>query len=61
MDELISGIGMPNIYIRDIPRDLYIRIKKVKKALGTKTWVSFFYEAIHRLEDELEQEDMLRE
>ena len=50
---------MPNLYARDIPRDLYIRIKKVKRKLGTKTWVSFFYEVIHRMEDELEQEEML--
>lgn len=52
---------MPNLYARDIPRDLYTRIKKVKKKLGTKTWVSFFYEVIHRMEDELDQEEMLRE
>jgi len=50
---------MPNLYARDIPRDLYTRIKKVKRKLGTKTWVSFFYEVIHRMEDELEQEEML--
>lgn len=52
---------MPNIYARDVPRDLYTRIKKVKKQLGTKTWVSFFYEIIHRIEDELDQEEMLNE
>ena len=52
---------MTNIYARDIPRDLMTRIRKVKKGLGTKTWVSFFYEAIHRLEGELEQEAQLRD
>jgi len=47
---------MPTIYIRDVPSDLYQRIKKIKDLLECKGWVSFLYEACRILEIWLEEE-----
>lgn len=54
-------IIMPNLYARDIPRDLFKRMKKLQKHFGTNTWTSFFYEVTHRIEQEVEEEKMLEE
>lgn len=50
------GEKMPNIYVRDVPRDLYYELKKMQSILGCKTWVSFLYEVARRVKQELENE-----
>lgn len=50
---------MPNIYARNLPRDLLNDLKEIKKILGTKTWVTFLYEANRRIRIQLREEGRL--
>lgn len=52
---------MPNIYVRDLPRDLYNRLKKKKELLDCHTWVTFFFEVDRIVTKHLEEKGIALE
>ena len=47
---------MPTMYVRNVPRDLFRRMKRLKEYMDTRTWISFFYEMERILREHFEEE-----
>ncbi len=50
---------MPNLYARNLPRDLMNDLKELKEIIGCKTWVTLFYELNRRARTQLREEGLL--
>jgi len=44
-----------NLFVRDVPQDLYNDLKELQKVLGTKTWVTLLYELNRRVRNDLRE------
>ena len=45
---------MTDLYIRNVPRDLYRRLRDKKELMDCRTWVTFLYEVDRILNEYLE-------
>jgi len=45
-----------NMFVRDMPQDLYKDLRELKKILGCKTWVTLMYEMNRRVRNELREQ-----